>query len=116
MTLIIINITQYSAEARLFEPRSDNLHGWNPARPQRRGAEKTHDVGRMVRGPQCVSSTLFAFKLSQAAKVNVSARKDADLVLDAGKNAEPECSRVTPGGTRKRPRQWAFDTKTIVLS
>src|ERR1700730_15451353 len=113
MTLIIINITQYSTEARFFEPRSDNLHGRNPARPQRRGAEKTHDVGRMARGPQCVSSTLFAFKLSQETEVNVSALKVAALVVGGGKNSESECGRGTPCGTRKRPSQEDFASKII---
>jgi len=70
----------------------------------------------MVPGPQRISSTLLAFLFGQATNVNVSARKDADLILDAGKNTEAKCARGTPGSTRKGPSHEDFASKIVVFS
>ena len=63
MSLVNINKAHQSAEARCVELRSDNRHRRRPPGSKRRGAEKTHNVSRVVRGPQRVSSALLSFEL-----------------------------------------------------
>ena len=99
MSLVNINIAHQSAKARCVELRSDNRHRRRPPGSKRRGAEKTHYVSRVVRGPQRVSSALLSFQLGQMGQIDVSARKDANLVLDACENPEGECG----GGLQGAP-------------